>query len=87
MDFVPGAKQHRLDQIWCEEFLHNHDRVMNRAVRKAIADPQSSKFFSPDGFMIGDGEVWFQKSSAGMYKVIAINLGAVPAGNTAPPNA
>jgi hypothetical protein len=71
-----------------EEFLHNYDRVMNRAVRKAIADPQSSKclFFSPDGFMIGDGEVWFQKSSAGMYKVITVNLGAVPAPNAATPN-
>ncbi len=71
-----------------EEFLHNYDRVMNRAVRKAIADPQSSKclFFSPDGFMIGDGEVWFQKSSAGVYKVITVNLGAVPAPNVATPN-
>jgi hypothetical protein len=71
-----------------EEFLHNYDRVMNRAVRKAIADPQSSKclFFSPEGFMIGDGEVWFQKSSAGMYKVITVNLGAVPASAAATPN-
>lgn len=71
-----------------EEFLHNYDRVMSRAVRKAIADPQSSKclFFSHDGFMIGDGEVWFQKSSAGVYKVITVNLGAVPAPNATTPN-
>jgi hypothetical protein len=71
-----------------EEFLHNYDRVMNRAVRKAIADPQSSRclFFSSDGFMIGDGEVWFQKSSAGVYKVVTVNLGAVPAPNAATPN-
>jgi hypothetical protein len=71
-----------------EEFLHEYGRIMNRAVRKAIADPQSSKclFFSPDGFMIGDGEVWFQKSSAGEYKVITVNLGAVPAPNAATPN-
>jgi len=59
-----------------EEFLHNYDRVMNRAVRKAIADPQSFRclFFSSQGFMIGDGEVWFQKSSAGAYKIISVNL-------------
>jgi hypothetical protein len=71
-----------------EEFLHEYDRIMNRAVRKAIADPQSSKclFFSLDGFMIGDGEVWFQKSSAGEYKVITVNLGAVPTPNAATPN-
>jgi hypothetical protein len=63
-----------------EEFLHNYDRIMNSAVRKAISDPQSSRclFFSPDGFMIGDGEVWFQKTAAGVYKVITINLGSVP---------
>jgi hypothetical protein len=28
--------------------------------------------------MIGDGEVWFQKTAAGVYKVITINLGSVP---------
>ena len=71
-----------------EEFLHNYDRVMNRSIRKAIADPQSSKclFFSSGGFMIGDGEVWFQQSSAGVYKVITVNLGAVPSPNAAAPN-
>jgi hypothetical protein len=63
-----------------EEFLHEYDRIMNRAVRKAIDDPQSSKclFFSSQGFMIGDGEVWFEKVSSGVHKVITINLGAVP---------
>lgn len=62
-----------------EEFLQNYDRILNRAVRHAISDPLSSKclFFSPEGFMIGDGEVWFQISSTGVYKVIAVNLGAV----------
>lgn len=63
-----------------EEFLHEYDRIMNSAVRKAIDDPQSSKclFFSPQGFMIGNGEVWFQKVSEGVYKVLSVNLGAVP---------
>lgn len=64
-----------------EEFLREYDRIISAAVRKAIDDPQSSKclFFSSDGFMIGNGEVWFQKMPTGAYKVIAINLGAVPA--------
>jgi hypothetical protein len=62
-----------------EEFLHEYDRIVNSAVRKAIGDPQSLKclFFSPQGFMIGNGEVWFQKVSEGVYKVLYINLGAV----------
>jgi hypothetical protein len=63
------------------EFLHEYDRIMNSGVRKAIDDPQSSRclFFSSQGFMIGAGEVWFQRVSTGEYKVITINLGAVPA--------
>jgi len=63
-----------------KEFLHEYDRIMNRAVRTTIDDPQSSKclFSTHNDFMIGNGEVWFRKMPAGVYKVIAINLGAVP---------
>lgn len=60
-----------------EEFLNEYNRIINSTVQKAIDDPQSSKclFFSPEGFMIGNGEVWFQKASDGAYKVFSINLG------------
>jgi len=66
-----------------EEFLRNYGRIMNRSVKQAILDEKSSRclFPSSEGFMVRDGEVWFKEISAGIFKVVIFNLGAVPSGN------
>jgi hypothetical protein len=65
-----------------EEFLRNYSRIMNRSVKAAILDEKSSRclFHSSEGFMVGDGEVWFKEISPGVFKVITFNLGDVPNG-------
>jgi hypothetical protein len=63
-----------------EEFLRDYGRIVNRSVKAVILDEKSSRclFSSPEGFMVGDGEVWFKEISPGVFKVITFNLGDVP---------
>jgi hypothetical protein len=59
-----------------DEFLRNYSRIVNRSVKAAILDEKSSRclFSNPDGFMIGDGEVWFREISSAVFKIITFNL-------------
>lgn len=59
-----------------EEFLLNYNRIVNRSVTAAILDEKSSRclFASPEGFMVGDGEVWFKEVSPGVFRIITFNL-------------
>lgn len=63
-----------------EEFVRNYERIVNGSVKAAILDEKSSRclFSSPEGFMVGDGEVWFKEVSPGVLKVVTFNLGDSP---------
>lgn len=58
------------------EFLLNYSRIVNRSVTAAILDEKSSRclFPSPEGFMVGDGEVWFKEVSPGAFRIITFKL-------------
>jgi hypothetical protein len=58
-----------------KQFLRQYARIMDAAVRSKILDDKSSRclFANWQGFMIGDGEVWFQESSPGLFEIITVN--------------
>jgi hypothetical protein len=59
-----------------QQFLANYDRIFNAKVKAAILDPKSIAclFNNDQGFMIGDGQLWFQKPvGSSAYKVFSIN--------------
>jgi hypothetical protein len=63
-----------------EEFMHNYERIVDGSVKAAILDEKPSRclFSNSEGFMVGDGEVWFDEVSPGVFKVITFNLGNSP---------
>ena len=63
-----------------EEFMRNYERIVDGSVTAAILDEKSSRclFSNSEGFMVGDGEVWFDEVSPGVFKVIAFNVGNSP---------
>jgi hypothetical protein len=69
------------------EFTRNYERIMNASVKAVIVDEKSSRclFSSPEGFMVGDGEVWFKEFSPGVFKIVAFNLGDSPNSDPAKP--
>jgi hypothetical protein len=58
-----------------EEFLYNYDHILTAKVKAKIGDGMSSKclFANWQGFMVGDGEVWFTEISSRTFRVITIN--------------
>ena len=70
-----------------EEFMRNYGRIVNRSVKAKLLDEKSSRclFSSPEGFMVGDGEVWFKEFSPGVFKVFTFNLGDSPNGDALKP--
>jgi len=58
-----------------EEFVRRYDTIVNAIVSAKIIDEASSRclFSNSQGFMIGDGEVWFKGLSPGVFKIITIN--------------
>ena|SRR5882672_7009956 len=67
------------------DFLSIYDRVMTRAVRSAILQQNpDSLFHNYQGYMIGRGEVWFDRACtstrhcSGPFAFEAINLSAPP---------
>jgi hypothetical protein len=62
------------------EFTRNYGRIVNDSVKAKITDEKSSRcmFANWQGFMVGDGEVWFQEFSQGVLKIITFNLGDSP---------
>ena len=67
-----------------QEFLKNYSRIVNPSIKAAILSAKSSRclFANSEGFMVGDGEVWFREISPGIFKVITFNLGDVPSGSS-----
>ena len=55
------------------EFVSKYDSILTDHVKKTIANqPARCLFGNWDGSMIGSGEVWFQRQSDGIDKIISI---------------
>jgi hypothetical protein len=55
------------------EFVRRYDRIFTAEVKQAVRSQSSHCLFgNADGFMIGDGQVWFAEID-GKMKVISIN--------------
>jgi hypothetical protein len=59
-----------------EEFLYNYDHILTAKVKAKIGDEMSSKclFANWQGYMVGDGEVWFTEMTSGALKIISFNI-------------
>ena len=59
-----------------EEFLYNYDHILTAKVKAMIGDEMSSKclFANWQGYMVGDGEVWFTEMTSGTLKIITFNV-------------
>ena len=53
-----------------EEFLYNYDQILTLKVKAKIGDEMSSKclFANWQGFMVGDGKVWFTELSSRTFR-------------------
>jgi hypothetical protein len=69
-----ATPQKRLEIGDREEFLYNYDHILTPKVKAKIGDEMSSRclFVNWQGFMVGDGEVWFKEISSGTFRVISI---------------
>jgi len=58
------------------EFLSRYNQIIDSEVIATIQDEMSSRclFSNYQGFMIGDGQLWFQEISPGEFRVNTINL-------------
>jgi hypothetical protein len=61
-------------------FLRFYDRVFDQRVRHAIKNQRSECIFgNPQGFMAGNGEVWFEQTRDHTdFKVISVNNDSYP---------
>jgi hypothetical protein len=59
-------------------FVREYDQIITGHVRRMILD-QSSKclFGNVNGFMVGDGEVWFREHPKNIFKIVSINTNEV----------
>lgn len=71
-----GTPKRRLQIKDREEFLYNYEPIVTSKVKATLANEVSSKclFANWQGFMVGDGEVWFDEISPGTLKVITFNI-------------
>jgi hypothetical protein len=69
-----ATPQKRLEIGSREEFLYNYNHILTPKVKAKIGDEMSSRclFVNWQGFMVGDGEVWFKEISSGTFRVISI---------------
>ena len=60
-----------------KEFIRRFDQIFVARVKAKILDEKSSRclFANPQGFMVGNGEVWFQRLDDGPFKIISVNAG------------
>jgi hypothetical protein len=59
-----------------DEFTRNYRRIVSDSVKAEIIDEKSSRclFANSQGFMVGDGEVWFQEFPQGVFKIVTFNV-------------
>jgi hypothetical protein len=69
-----GGKQTHVENS--SQFVHNYSSIVTKDVTQIILSEKSSRclFANSQGFMIGDGEVWFKKISDHRFKIITINV-------------
>lgn len=58
-----------------QQFIAAYDSLFNDKVRSAILSPASVEclFANDQGFMIGDGEIWFQQAASKAFRIFALN--------------
>jgi hypothetical protein len=59
-----------------DEFTRNYRRIVSDSVKAEIIDEKSSRclFANSQGFMVGDGEFWFQEFPQGVFKIVTFNV-------------
>jgi hypothetical protein len=59
-----------------QQFIAAYDRLLTENVKSAILNPTAIPclFGNYQGFMIGDGQLWFQETSPGNFHIFALNL-------------
>jgi hypothetical protein len=71
---VDGKRRHGTirDQ---KQFVEEYYRLFNHGVRAAILKPDAARclFANDQGFMIGNGKVWFEETAAKQFRISALN--------------
>lgn len=69
----PGKKTLIRNQT---DLLAHYTTVFNPKARAALSSPDAARclFYRDQGFMIGDGEIWFDGPSASTLKINSINI-------------
>jgi hypothetical protein len=59
-----------------KQFISSYDRLFNGKVKSAILSPTAIPclFGNYQGFMIGDGQLWFQETAPQIFRISALNL-------------
>ena len=59
-----------------EEFLYNYDHIFTPDIVAKITDEKSFRclFANRQGFMVGDGEVWFREVTPGTFRIVTVNV-------------
>ena len=70
VNYKSGARTYRDARAVDRDF----DRIFTPQVRRAVLNQSPDQIFSRDiGAMVGDGELWFDRTSPGQVRIIAVN--------------
>ena len=70
VNYKSGARTYRDARAVDRDF----DRIFTPQVRRAVLNQSPDQLFSRDiGAMVGDGELWFDRTSPGQVRIIAVN--------------
>ena len=70
VNYKSGARTYRDARAVERDF----DRIFTPQVRRAILNQSPDQIFSRDiGAMVGDGELWFDRTAPGQVRIIAVN--------------
>jgi hypothetical protein len=70
VNYRSGARSYRDGRSVERDF----DRIFTSQVRRAVLAQAQDQLFTRDiGAMVGDGELWFDRTSPGVVKIIAVN--------------
>lgn len=70
-------------------FLDQYSHIITAQIKETITDKESSRclFANYQGFMIGDGQIWFKEFSPGRFRIFTINLETELTSNPIPQSA
>ncbi len=70
VNYKSGARSYRDARAMERDF----DRIFTSQVRHAVLNQSPDQIFSRDiGAMVGDGELWFDRTAPGQVRIIAVN--------------